>query len=148
MHHASYTVTRLLTFAGAAPFYIASIILLLGVSPDWATRAFLAYGVVIASFMAGALWGMTQKDQHPSISLLVISNVVALAIWAAALLSDTTVSLSVQFAAFITLLVADTVLLRDQPDLSWYLKLRQQITLLVALAYVVFALSLYMTSAA
>ncbi|SMC73249.1 DUF3429 domain-containing protein [Rhizobium sp. RU36D] len=144
----STTLTRILTFAGAAPFYLASILMLSGLQPDWATRAFLAYGMVIASFMAGALWGMTQRDEIPSLMLLVVSNIVALAIWAAALMPNVIVSLTVQFTAFIMLLIADTVLLRGEPSLSWYLRLRQKITIVVALAYVVFALSLYVSGAA
>ena len=71
-------LTRLLAAAGAIPFLIGAFAPLLGVELD--TRhgdiqaAALAYGLTIASFMAGVHWGTALSATRPLPVNLFISS--------------------------------------------------------------------------
>ncbi|WP_377296458.1 DUF3429 domain-containing protein [Rhizobium sp. SGZ-381] len=125
-------LTALLTYCGALPFYLAQLPVL-----DEATRlsAFLSYGAVIASFMAGTLWGLVQAREKPPLSAIAISNGFALAAWASLLMPAGRLALAVQAISFIGLLATDRSLLSRALEKSWYFALRLRVTLLVLAAY-------------
>lgn len=133
MPHKKLTIA--LTLSGALPFYLALAAMMADMHPDFAIRAFLTYGAVIASFMAGAVWGVGQAANGPRMGLLVVSNLAALAIWASLLLAPDSLTLAVQILTFIAILAADGTLARTGDIKPWYWTLRQAITALVGLAY-------------
>ena len=72
------TLTKLLTYAGALPFWALGLAQVLGYQPGLAAQAFIGYGTGIACFMAGTLWSQAQiRAQDPRI-MLIGSNVAAL----------------------------------------------------------------------
>lgn len=133
------TLTKLLTYSGALPFWALALAQVLGYQPILAAQAFIAYGTGIACFMAGTLWSQAQiKSQDPR-SMLVLSNVAALAAIGALLVHpySPALTMGLHIAVFLALLAADLGIHRrgDQP--AWYLALRRNVTLLVIAAYVV-----------
>lgn len=134
---ASRPLTKVLTYAGALPF----LLLLLPGLPvlDQATRlsAFLAYGAVIAGFMAGALWGLVQREEEPPVVPVIVSNILALAAWISLLIMPGQVALAMQFCAFLGLLAVDRQLAGRGLEQDWYWQLRLRITGIVCLAYAI-----------
>ncbi|WP_337266056.1 DUF3429 domain-containing protein [Oryzifoliimicrobium ureilyticus] len=138
-HPATKSVSAILTIAGAAPFILLlspHLPLADAVLPDHET-AFLTYGAIIAAFMAGALWGLSQTASNVPIAQLVVSNILALVAWASLLLprSYLHASLAIQLASFLGLLAADLNLRKAGLEASWYIKLRLSVTAIVAAAY-------------
>lgn len=133
----SRPLTKVLTYAGALPF----LLLLLPGLPvlDQATRlsAFLAYGAVIAGFMAGALWGLVHREEEPPVVPVIVSNILALAAWISLLIMPGQVALAVQFCAFLGLLAVDRQLAGRGLEQDWYWQLRLRITGIVCLAYAI-----------
>lgn len=130
------SLTQILTFSGALPFYLLLIPVLSGVDAALRFQAFLAYGGVIASFMAGTVWGLVQRDATPSVSVIIASNVVALGVWASLLLPNAVAALTAQLIAFALLLGADRLVLNRGGEENWYFSMRIRITALVITAYV------------
>lgn len=132
-------LTKLLTYAGALPFWALGLAQVLGYQPALAEQAFIAYGTGIACFMAGTLWSQAQIRSQDPRPMLVVSNVAALAVIAALLLHPylPALTMGLHVAVFLALLAADLGIHRrgDQP--AWYLALRRNVTLLVIAAYVV-----------
>lgn len=127
-------LTVLLTCAGALPFYL----LQLPVFDEGARLfAFVAYGAVIAAFMAGTLWGLVQSAERSSvaIAMLVISNVLALVAWGTVLMPAGRLALVLQAASFVGLLAGDRFLASGALEKRWYFTLRLSVTLLVLFAY-------------
>ncbi|WP_185969912.1 DUF3429 domain-containing protein [Rhizobium straminoryzae] len=133
----SRPLTRSLTYAGALPFLILMVPGLPFFDAAARLSAFLAYGAVIAGFMAGTLWGLVQRDDEVPVAPLIASNVLALAAWASLLLSPGEIALAVQFCAFLGLLAVDRHLAGQGLEQSWYWQLRLRITGIVCLAYAV-----------
>lgn len=127
------TISTLLTYCGALPFWLLafapSTVLGFETAP-----AFLSYGAVIASFMAGALWGSAQTGRG-DVVIIVASNVLALIAFATLVASPLPIALLVQVLLFALLLIADHRTLSTDPSRQWYWKLRIRVTALVALAY-------------
>jgi hypothetical protein len=129
------TVSSGLTYAGALPFW------LLLVAPDTvaglnAVDVFLAYGAVIASFMAGTLWGSAQMGKA-GLGITIASNVLALIAFATLLIPLPVLNLIIQLVVFGLLYAADATVFSDDVERHWYLRLRQRITALVGVAYVI-----------
>jgi hypothetical protein len=129
------TISTLLTYCGALPFWLLafapSTVLGFETAP-----AFVSYGAVIASFMAGALWGSAQSGRGDLV-IIVASNVLALAAFATLIASPLPIALLVQLLLFALLLIADHRIHAGATERQWYWTLRVRITLLVALAYCV-----------
>lgn len=111
-------LTRLLAAAGAIPFLIGAFAPLLGVELD--TRhgnieaAALAYGLTIASFMAGVHWGTALSATRPlPVNLFISSNVVALAAWFVYLFARVEAAALVLALLFAVLLAIDWRLYRS-----------------------------------
>ena len=131
------TLSSLLAYLGALPFWALALAPFVGLDPAWAESAFLAYGTGIACFMAGTIWSQAQISQVRPVSLLLLSNGAALVVIAALLLHDLVplLALVLQAATFLLLLLADHRLFRNNDQPAWYFALRRNVTFLVILAY-------------
>ncbi len=116
-----------LGFGGLVPFAAAAATPIFAGSiwDDFATRALLAYGACILSFLGGVRWGIaiTQRDARLSVELTT-SVLPALVAWTALLVSPKA-GLAMLAASFVVLLAADLNL----PDVPpWYRALRIPLT--------------------
>jgi hypothetical protein len=131
------TLSSLLAYLGALPFWALALGRFVGLDPVWSASAFVAYGTGIACFMAGTIWSQAQIRQAHAGGLLLVSNGAALAAIAALLLHPTLplAGLMVQAVTFLLLLFADHRLFRGGDQPAWYFTLRRNVTALVVLAY-------------
>jgi hypothetical protein len=131
------TLSSLLAYLGALPFWALALGHYFGLSSDWAASAFVAYGTGIACFMAGTIWSQAQISRPNAGGLLLLSNSAALAAIAALLLHSALplAALIVQAATFLLLLLADYRLFRGGDQPAWYFTLRRNVTTIVVLAY-------------
>ena len=128
-------LTQSLTFSGALPFYL---LLIPGfITPDIRFHAFLTYGAIIASFMAGTLWGLTQRDRDPPVLPIVASNILALATWTSLLIPSHLVAIGLQLMIFVGLLEVDRRIDAEGREAPWYFAMRMRITAAVAISYVI-----------
>ena len=134
-----------LTFAGAIPFVACAFLLMI----DVVTVPMLgsvgdvlsAYGLVIASFMAGAHWGNhldLSDDNKWAIRLPLYSNIIALGF----LILSAIGFIWLLVIGFISLLVIDYSLHRAQIISHAYFKVRQYVTAIVVISLVIAALQL------
>lgn len=129
------TLTQILTFSGALPFYL---LLIPGfASPEFRLQAYLAYGAVIAAFMAGTLWGLVQRERDPPLAPIVASNVLALASWASLLIPSALAATGLQLLVFILLLEVDRRIGAEGREMPWYFTMRIRITAIVVLSYII-----------
>lgn len=132
-------LTKLLTYAGALPFWALGLAQVLGYQPALAAQAFIAYGTGIVCFMAGTLWSQAQiRAQDPRL-MLIVSNVAALAAIGGLLAYSyiPALTMALHVAVFLFLLAADLGIHRKGDQPAWYLALRRNVTLLVIAAYAV-----------
>ncbi|MFN3717810.1 MAG: DUF3429 domain-containing protein [Rhizobium rhizophilum] len=132
-------LTKLLTYAGALPFWALGLAQVLGYQPALAAQAFIAYGTGIACFMAGTLWSQAQiRAQDPRL-ILIVSNVAALAAIGGLLAYSyfPALTMALHVGVFLVLLAADLGIHRKGDQPAWYLTLRRNVTLLVIAAYAV-----------
>jgi Protein of unknown function (DUF3429) len=131
----NFSLLRTLPYAGALPFLAGALakfsstlptIIYLTLFVD-VTHLVLSYGLMIVSFMAGVHWGQYLSGARPQINLLLSSNAVALAAWAAYILMQPFYVCFV-FAGLIALLyLIDTKLHLDVQ----YLQTRRNVSILV-----------------
>ncbi|OCI98792.1 hypothetical protein A6U86_33520 [Rhizobium sp. AC27/96] len=122
-----------LTYLGTMPFWL--LILVSIFAPQFeAQSAFIAYGAIIASFMAGTLW-RSALNVRGKIFISLSSNVLALVAFATLLTGSITLGLIAQMILFGVLLVVDAQTIAANSDLRWYLKVRERVTLAVVIAY-------------
>ncbi len=138
-----------LTFAGAIPFVACAFLLIIDVVtvPILGSVANIlsAYGLVIASFMAGAHWGnhlSLADDNKWAIRLPLYSNVIALGLWLGFLILSASSFIWLLVIGFISLLVIDYSLHRAQIINHKYFKVRQYVTAIVVISLVIAALQL------
>ena len=138
-----------LTFAGAIPFVACALLLVIGISDIpilGATADVLsAYGLVIASFMAGSQWGNhldLSDDNKWAIRLPLYSNIIALGLWLGFLILSAIGFIWLLVIGFISLLVIDYSLHRAQIISHAYFKVRQYVTAIVVISLVIAALQL------
>ncbi|MBB3948617.1 cellulose synthase/poly-beta-1,6-N-acetylglucosamine synthase-like glycosyltransferase [Rhizobium skierniewicense] len=131
----SRKVSIILAYAGALPFWLLMLAPETVAGFDTAS-AFVSYGAIISSFMAGTLWGRAQIE-HGNILFMGVSNVLALIAFVTLVAGLSLAALFVQLAVFGLLLVADFKSLAQRNEHRWYLVLRLRVTLLVAVAYCV-----------
>jgi len=108
----AFPLTRFLAAAGALPFLGCAIAPFVGIDslPGLGQTYDIAaaYGLSIASFMAGVHWGIQLIAGRPlPTSLYLTSNAVAVAAWLTFLLGPPAVTLVVQAALFLYLLFID-----------------------------------------
>lgn len=133
-----------LTFAGTIPFIAAAILLIMGVDavPVFGkTEHILAvYGLVIATFMAGAQWGnhlSLTDDNRWAVRLPIVSNVVALILWLGFLTLSAVGFIGLLIFAFISLLMVDYGLYQAQIISPDYFTVRKYVTAIVVVALIV-----------
>jgi hypothetical protein len=132
-------LTKLLTYAGALPFWALGLAQVLGYQPALAAEAFVAYGTGSACFMDGTLWSQAQiRAQDPRL-MLIVSNVAALAAIGGLLAYPyiPALTMALHVGVFLVLLAADLGIHRKGDQPAWYLALRRNVTLLVMAAYMV-----------
>ena len=138
-----------LTFAGAIPFVACAFLLMIDVVTvpilGSVVDILSAYGLVIASFMAGAHWGNhldLADDNKWAIRLPLYSNVIALGLWLGFLILSPSSFIWLLVIGFISLLVIDYSLHRAQIISHAYFKVRQYVTAIVVISLVIAALQL------
>lgn len=124
-------LTYLLGYAGLLPFIAGP--LWLSVQPDtapaWLDGLWLSYAAMIASFMAGTLWGLalpTAEGPNGLVGLAISTSLMLLA-WVAAALpfAQAIVALAL---VFVLLVVAEIWRERVLDPLSGYFRLRVSLT--------------------
>ncbi len=130
-----------LTFAGTLPFIGCAILITLGIDAIIGlgeTVTILAvYGLVIATFMAGAHWGnhLALNDNNPwTARLPLLSNIIALVLWLGFLSLSTGGFIWLLIIAFMALLFIDYNLNADQVISARYFKVRKYVTLIVVIS--------------
>ncbi|WP_298807517.1 DUF3429 domain-containing protein [uncultured Psychrobacter sp.] len=138
-----------LTFAGAIPFVACAFLLMVDVVTvpilGSVVDVLSAYGLVIASFMAGAHWGNhldLAEDNKWAVRLPLYSNVIGLGLWLGFLILSASSFSWLLVIGFISLLVIDYNLHRAQIICHAYFKVRQYVTAIVVISLVVAALQL------
>ncbi len=138
-----------LTFAGTIPFIACAALITLGVDAIQilgATEHILAvYGLVIATFMAGAQWGnhLSLADNNSwSVKLPILSNIIALALWLGFLTLATTGFIWLLIVSFISLLMIDYGLNNARIIDDKYFIVRKYVTLIVVVSLIVAAIQL------
>ncbi len=137
-------VTRILAAFGALPFIACAVLPLVGMTTlpylgDTAEVA-AAYGLTIASFMAGVHWGTALNTEAAlPVNLYITSNVVAVAAWASFLLSSLPVTLALLSILFAYLLYIDFRLRRAGRIDQAYWNTRLSITGIVIVCLTVIA---------
>ncbi|MGM8884477.1 DUF3429 domain-containing protein [Psychrobacter sp. 1U2] len=133
-----------LTFAGTLPFIACAIFISLGIDAVLGlgkTSTMLAvYGLVIATFMAGAHWGnhLSLADNNPwSVRLPLISNIIALVLWLGFLSLSEVGFIWLLIIAFIALLFIDYNLNAGQVISARYFKVRKYVTLIVTVSLLI-----------
>ena len=138
-----------LTFAGVIPFVACAIFITLGIDAirvlGTTTQVLSVYGLVIASFMAGAHWGnhLGLADNHPwATKLPILSNIIALLLWLGFLSLSTTGFIWLLIIGFVCLLLIDYGLRRANVIDNKYFIVRKYVTLIVVLSLFVAAIQL------
>lgn len=138
-----------LTYAGTLPFIACAAlawrdapVFMFGPTP---AEIAVAYGAVIASFVAGTHWAArVYRPEVSPLPTLVMSNVFALLAWLALLPPPQILNLSLLILCFLGLLAVDAMLCRRGVLPTWFWPLRRNATLIVCtmLALIAFALSM------
>ncbi|MFT5120490.1 MAG: putative membrane protein [Psychrobacter glaciei] len=138
-----------LTFAGTIPFIACAFLLMIDVVtvPILGSVANIlsAYGLVIASFMAGAHWGnhlSLADDNKWAVRLPLYSNVIALGLWLGFLSLSAIGFIWLLVIGFISLLVIDYSLHRAQIISHTYFQVRKYVTTIVVISLVIAGLQL------
>ncbi|TXD98053.1 DUF3429 domain-containing protein [Psychrobacter frigidicola] len=138
-----------LTFAGAIPFVLCAILITMNVDAIRVlgkTEYVLSiYGLVIASFMAGAHWGNhlgLADDNIWAVKLPIFSNIIALALWLGFLSLSAVGFIWLLVVGFIAMLVIDYGLYQASIISPDYFKVRKYVTLIVVVSLVIVGLQL------
>lgn len=133
-----------LTFAGTIPFILCAILITIGVDAirvlGRTEDVLTAYGLVIATFMAGAQWGnhlSLADDNSWAIRLPIFSNIVALILWLGFLTLSIAGFIWLLIISFIALLVIDYGLYQAQIISAKYFTVRKYVTLIVVVSLIV-----------
>jgi hypothetical protein len=130
---------KTLTYAGAIPFVACAFLPFAGYTQlgplgDW-SEVIVTYGLAIVCFLAGTHWAFElARPGTYAVSLFVLSNVVVLAVWVAALVAPVGVALGAQLIAFLVLLRVDRAVAQSGGTPAEYFTLRQRITTIVTIA--------------
>ena len=136
-----------LTYAGSLPFILCTLFLFNGLQtlPYFGDTAKVlkVYGLVIASFMAGVHWGqyLAGRVEFP-INLPIISNVIAIFVWASFLMFPIRWYLVSLILVFIILLLIDFFLWRRKQLSRFYFWSRVVVTITVLLSLVISSIML------
>ena len=138
-----------LTFAGAIPFALGAVFITICIDAisvlGKITQVLSIYGLVIASFMAGAHWGnhlSLADDDTWAIMLPIFSNIIALALWLGFLILSTVGFIWLLVIGFISMLVIDYGLNQANIINNDYFKVRKYVTLIVVISLIVAAIQI------
>ncbi len=138
-----------LTFAGAIPFVLCAILITIGIDviPVLGKTEYVLslYGLVIASFMAGAHWGNhlgLADDNSWAVKLPIFSNIIALALWLGFLTLSTVGFVWLLIVGFIAMLVIDYGLYQARIISDKYFTVRKYVTLIVVVSLTVVAVQM------
>ena len=138
-----------LTFAGAIPFVACAFLLATGIDSMpylGATADVLsAYGLVIATFMAGSQWGnhlSLADDNKWAVRLPLVSNVIAIVLWLGFLTLSTIGFIWLLIIGFASMLMIDYGLNRARIITQDYFKVRNYVTAIVVVSLIVAAMQL------
>ena len=133
-----------LTFAGAIPFVVCAIFITMGVDAipvlGEITHVLSIYGLVIASFMAGAHWGnhlSLADDNAWAVKLPIFSNIIALVLWLGFLTLSPVGFIWLLVVGFASMLVIDYGLYHAQIISADYFKVRQYVTAMVVISLMI-----------
>lgn len=133
-----------LTFAGTIPFVVCAIFITMGVDAipvlGKTTHILSIYGLVIASFMAGAHWGnhlSLTEDNAWAVKLPIFSNIIALSLWLGFLTLSTVGFIWLLIVGFASMLVIDYGLYHAQIISADYFKVRQYVTAMVVISLMI-----------
>lgn len=133
------TLYPYLTYAGAIPFIFCALLLML----DMAIVPYLGsvadmisvYGLVIATFLAGAQWGQHLSLQnHWRQTLPIISNAIAILLWLGFLYLSFQPLMLMMAAVFLMLLHIDYGLYKGDVITRHYFKTRCRVTAIVVMS--------------
>lgn len=138
-----------LIFAGAIPFVLCAILITIGIDviPVLGKTEYVLslYGLVIASFMAGAHWGNhlgLADDNSWAVKLPIFSNIIALALWLGFLTLSTVGFVWLLIVGFIAMLVIDYGLYQARIISDKYFTVRKYVTLIVVVSLTVVAVQM------
>lgn len=138
-----------LTFLGAIPFVICAICITMDIDAirvlGKTTDVLSVYGLVIASFMAGAHWGNhlgLTEDNPWALMLPILSNIVALTLWLGFLILPVVGFIWLLVIGFISLLMIDYGLYHAQIITYQYVIVRKYVTMIVVVSLIIAALQL------
>ena len=138
-----------LTFAGTIPFIACAVLITIGIDAirvlGETEHVLAVYGLVIATFMAGAHWGnhlSLTDDNSWAVKLPIFSNVIALALWLGFLSLSSVGFIWVLVIAFVILLVIDYGLNQAQIITPDYFKVRKYVTAIVVISLIISAVQL------
>lgn len=125
-----------LTYAGAIPFIACAAFLSLDFHPTFINvsiaEILTTYTLLIATFMAGAYWGLYIRDEERSLAhLTILSNAFAIGLWCSFLVLDTLSFLLFCAAYFCILLIVEYSLFKKYIVSRSYFSLRLMITVIV-----------------
>ena len=133
-----------LTFAGAIPFVLGTVFITIGIDAipvlGNTTDILSIYGLVIASFMAGAHWGnhlSLADDNTWAVKLPIFSNIIALALWLGFLTLSSAGFIWLLVAGFISLLMIDYGLHQAHIINNDYFRVRKYVTIIVVVALII-----------
>ena len=133
-----------LTFAGTIPFILCAVFITLGVDAirvlGKTDEVLAVYGLVIATFMAGAQWGnhLSLADDNPwAVRLPILSNIIALGLWLGFLSLSTVGFIWLLIVSFISLLIIDYGLNNARIIDDKYFTVRKYVTLIVVVSLIV-----------
>ncbi len=136
------SVYKTLTYAGGLPFVACALLPYAGITElgplgAW-DHVLVMYGLAIASFLAGTHWAFElARPGTYAISLFVMSNVIVVVVWLAALVANAAIALAVQCMAFLVLLAVDKAVAAEGGMPPGYLAMRQRITFIVLAALLI-----------
>jgi Protein of unknown function (DUF3429) len=117
---------------GLLPFLGLALLSHLGGEPTLthlASRALVAYGSVILSFLGGIRWGLALAPTTTQVGLRLSQSIIPSLIGATAVLLPTLAATLLLSLSLLTLLWLDMRLARSHAAPSWYPKLRWPLTL-------------------
>ena len=132
-----------LTYAGTLPFIFCATCLISGVDVipilGDTEKVLSVYGLVIASFIAGAHWGqhIIVNDGLWSQSLAILSNAIAVLLWFGFLLLSFKILWSIFAAAFIVLLIIDYRLFQMDVITLHYFQTRILVSCIVINSFII-----------
>lgn len=137
-----------LTVAGAVPFLILAVLVLLGqplqlpLQPRPFAPALILhmYAVIIASFVAGLHWGI-HFCKRTADNVYLFSSAIALLLWFSLLFAGSTAGFALVLLGFLLLWVVEYRLSLQRVTTAWFWQLRSGVTAVVSVCLLVAMLS-------